>query len=82
MEKAVRIEDLAGVCAEEYKFAKEKGFEDVEIVIETENETYKISEYNGGFITDTFACVFGEIEEIADELAGVIEGKINDIRIE
>jgi len=82
MKGTVKIEDLAGACAEEYRFAKEKGFEDVEIVIETDNETYKISEYNGGFITDMFACVFDEIEDAADELAGIIEGKVTDIRIE
>lgn len=79
--------DLASKIIEEYNFAKSQGFESITIVIDTENETYNINEYRTdgefqGFISDSFDCLYGDIEDIAEELSSVISGDVCEIRIE
>lgn len=81
------MENMAARIIDEYNYAKAQGFESVTIVIDTENETYNISEYytDGefqGFISDSFDCLYGNIEDIAKDLSEVITEEIVEIRIE
>lgn len=79
--------NLATKIIEEYNFAKSQGFELITIVIDTEYETYNISEYctDGefqGYISDSFDCLYGNIDDIAKDLAGIVDGEVCEIRIE
>lgn len=65
-----------------YDFAKEQNFDSIVIVIESESGTFEISEYENGFISGSFDCVYDDIEEIAKDLLSTISGEIYDIRIE
>lgn len=80
------MENLAAKIIEEYEFARKLGFDSISIIIETEHETYNVSEYYAdgecqGFISDSFDCLYGDIEEIAEELAGIVDREVYDIRI-
>lgn len=69
----------------EYRFAKEKGLDSIVLVIETSDGFHKISEYEGGFITDKLNGVYSELEVIAEELFYYIdlgEEEIEEIRVE
>lgn len=79
--------DLAAKIIEEYSFAKSQGFDSIVITIEAESGTYNMSEYytDGecqGFISDSFNCLYEDIEGIAEELAGIIPGEVYDIKVE
>lgn len=81
------MDNLAAKIIEEYNFAKGNGLDSIVIVIETESGTYNVSEYFAdgelqGFISDSFDFLYGDIEEIAEDLAGIINGEVLDIRIE
>lgn len=80
------MDNLAAKIIEEYNFAKSLNFDSIVIVIETESGTYNVSEYfvDGElqFISDSFDCLYGGVEEIAEDLAGIINGEVLDIRIE
>lgn len=81
------MENLAAKIIEEYNFAKSQGFDFIVIIIEAESGTYNVSEYYDdgeyqGLISDSFDCLYGDIEEIAEDLAGIIDGEVDEIRIE
>lgn len=81
------MSDLAAKMIEEYNFAKSQGFDSIVITIETESGNFNVSEYYAdgecqGLISDSFDCLYGDIEEIAEDLAEIINGEIYDIRIE
>lgn len=80
------MDNLAAKIIEEYNFAKSLNFDSIVIVIETESGTYNVSEYfvDGElqFISDSFDCLYGGVEEIAEDLIGIVDGEVYGIRIE
>jgi hypothetical protein len=70
---------------DEYEFAKSKGFESINIIAETEDQDYEISEYEDGFINDGLNGVYTDIEEIAEAVFNLIdlnEDNVTGFRIE
>lgn len=70
---------------DEYDFAKNQGFDSINIVIETDGQEYEISEYEDGFINDGLSGVYSDIEEIAMAVFNLIdqnEDNIEGFRIE
>ena len=73
------------IVKDEYEFAKNKGFDSINIVIETDGQEYEISEYEDGLINDGLNGIYTDIEEIADavfEIIGCNEEKVKGLRIE
>lgn len=69
----------------EYDFAKEQGFDSVNIVVETSGGEYEISEYENGFVNDNLDGVYAELDEITNDLFESITSSddvIKGIRIE
>lgn len=76
------VQDVVKEIIDSYNFAKEKGFDSIVIAIDAECGSYTISEYEGGFISDPFDCTYKDIEDIAEDLVGIIKGGVYEIRIE
>lgn len=64
----------------EYDFAKEQGFDSIDIIVETSGRDYDISEYEGGFINDNLNGVYSELDEIASDLFNLIEKDSDTIK--
>jgi len=69
----------------DYKFAKEQGFDSINLIIESSGGEYEIYETEHGFRSDTIDGVYDDIDEIAEVLCGAIQlngDTILDLRIE
>ena len=81
MDSGAFIEKIEG----EYKFAKEQGFDGINIVVETSDGEYEISELEDGFSCDNLDGIYSEVNEISGDLFSAINigsNVIEGIRIE
>lgn len=68
---------------DEYVFAKSKGLDRIELVVETSGGDYEVYEFEEGFKCDNLEGVYLRIEEISSDLFDLINGYIiKSIRIE
>lgn len=70
---------------QEYENTKQRGFDSISIIVETNGQEYKISEYEDGFTNDGLNGVYSNIKEISEEIFNLIdcnEDKVRGFRIE
>lgn len=78
------VDDFIEEINSAYDYAKERGFDSITLVIETDIEqTYYINDTENGFQCDEFDCYFDDLDSIAEILFNEkIIGKPVEIRIE
>mgnify|MGYP004619007155 CR=1 FL=1 len=82
MDSPLSVDKFIDRIMEEYTYAKENVFDNIEIVVETAQNTYCIKAMEDGFQCDTFDIIFEDLAELAEELYEEIHEEIWDIRIE
>lgn len=77
------VEDFIKEINSTYNNAKERGFDNIVLVIETDVEQeYFIYDIEEGFQCDEFICYYDDLDSIAAALFDEMIGKVVEIRIE
>lgn len=83
IDEQMSLDDFIEEIESSYQDAKERGFDSIDIVIDTnlDNE-YRISDTEEGFQCDLWEYCFSDLYSIASQLYDELHGNITEIRIE
>lgn len=83
IDEQMELDDFIDEIESSYQDAKDRGFDSIVIVIDTDLEnTYYINETEEGFQCDLFDFVFDDLYSIANQLYDLLHGNIVEIRVE